>query len=70
MQNFLRRPTMLGSIFGSIMTHQKCPDTSIILNSTPDRVINPEVLVSPDLKLSMEDYQWLSDIGVTMTERP
>ena len=32
---------------------------------TYNHVLYPEVLLSPDLKLSMEDYQWLSDIGVT-----
>ena len=33
-------------------------------------VLYPEVLASPDLKLSMEEYQWLSDIGLTMTGWP
>ena len=30
----------------------------------------PKVLVSPDLKPSMEDYQWLLDKGLTMTGWP
>ena len=29
--------------------------------------MHPMVLISPDLKLPMEDYQWLSVIGLTMT---
>lgn len=38
---------------------------------TYNHVLSPEVFVSPDLKLSIEDYQWLSDIGqLTMTQWP
>ena len=34
-----------------------------------NHVLYPQVLVTHDLKLSMEDYQWLSDIGLTMTRQ-
>ena len=37
---------------------------------TYNNVLYPAVLVYPDLKLSMEDYKWLSDIGLIMTGRP
>ena len=36
---------------------------------TYNHVLYPEVPIE-DLKLHMEDYQWLSEIGLTMTERP
>ena len=36
---------------------------------TYNHVLYPEVPIE-DLKLHMEDYQWLSEIGLTMTGRP
>ena len=34
-----------------------------------NQILYPQVLMSPDLKLSMVDYQWLYEIGLTMTGR-
>ena len=36
---------------------------------TYNHVLYPEVPIE-DVTLRMEDYQWLSEIGSTMTERP
>ena len=37
---------------------------------TNGHVLYPEILVSTDFKLSMEDYQWLSNIELAMTRQP
>ena len=37
---------------------------------TYNQVLYPGFLITPDLELSIEDYQWLSEIGLTMIGRP